>query len=138
MEINFFRAEIFNWGLFFQNIYESLGTKAYFFKRKKLIFIFLIFFTNFWKKISDFLKKVRNYSAVYRAKFYYKLGFFGNFSHTLGTLGVVENCETIQKLHLVVCGNGHIFFVLNPGFWQIDVFTKYGCFNASKWPQIIV
>ena len=24
----FFRAEILNWGLFFQNIYESLGTKA--------------------------------------------------------------------------------------------------------------
>ena len=24
----------------------------------------------------------------------------------------------------------------NPFFWQIWVFTKYGCFNAPKWPQM--
>ena len=113
-----------------------MGTKAYFFKRKKLIFIFLLFFTNFWKKISHFLKKLRNYSAAYRAKFYYMIGFFGNFPHTLGTLGVVENCKTIQKLHPVVCVSGRIIFSLKLGFWQIGVFTKYGCFNPSKWPQM--
>ena len=33
-EIDIFRAEILNWGIFFQNMYESLGTKAYFFKGK--------------------------------------------------------------------------------------------------------
>ena len=70
----------------------------------------------FEKKISNFLKKVRNYSAAYRAKFYYMIGFFGNFPHTLGTLGVVENCKTIQKLHPVVCVSGRIIFSLKLGF----------------------
>ena len=66
--------------------------------------------------MSNFLKKVPSYVPVSTAKFYYRIRIFGNFPQLLGTLGVVENCETIQKLHLVVCGNGHIFFVLNPGF----------------------
>ena len=62
--------------------------------------------------------------------------FFGNFPHLVGTLGGVENCETIQKLHLVVCGSVRLFFFLKPGFGRIGVFTKYGCFYASKWPQM--
>ena len=62
--------------------------------------------------------------------------FFGNFPPLVGTLGGVENCETITKLHLVVCVSGRIIFFLKPGFWQIGFFTKYGCFSASKWPQM--
>ena len=41
-----------------------------------------------------------------------------------------------RKLHPVVCVNGRIIFFLKLGFWQIGVFTKYGCFNPSKWPQM--
>ena len=62
--------------------------------------------------------------------------FFDNFPHILGTLGCVENCETIQKLHLVVCEILCVIFFLKPGFGRIGVFTKYGCFYASKWPQM--
>ena len=51
-------------------------------------------------------------------------------------LGFMENCETIQKLHLVVCATLTVIFFLKPGFWQIGVFTRYGCFYASKWPQM--
>ena len=51
-------------------------------------------------------------------------------------LGFMENCETIQKLHQVACGSDCIFFFLKPGFGRIGVFTKYGCFYASKWPQM--
>ena len=62
--------------------------------------------------------------------------FFGNFPHMVGTLEGVENCETIRKLHPVVCETPCVIFFLKPVFWQIGVFTKYGCFNAPKWPQI--
>ena len=41
-----------------------------------------------------------------------------------------------RKLHPVVCVSGRIIFFLKLGFWQIGVFTKYGCFNPSKWPQM--
>ena len=41
-----------------------------------------------------------------------------------------------RKLHPVVCVSGRIIFFLKLGFWQIGVFTKYGCFNASKCPQM--
>ena len=51
-------------------------------------------------------------------------------------LGFMENCETIQKLHQVVCVTLTVIFFLKLGFWQIGVFTKYGCFNPSKWPQM--
>ena len=51
-------------------------------------------------------------------------------------LGFMENCETIQKLHLVVCATLTVIFFLKPGFGRIGVFTKYGCFYASKWPQM--
>ena len=51
-------------------------------------------------------------------------------------LGFMENCETIEKLHLVVCGTYCMIFFLKPGFWQIGIFTKYRCFNAPKWPQM--
>ena len=46
----------------------------------------------------------------------------------------LENCETIQKLHMLVCGSDCIKYVLKPGFWLIGVFTIQ-C-NASKWPQM--
>ena len=62
--------------------------------------------------------------------------FFGNFPHTLGTLGCVENCQNLIKLHPVVCGSLRMNFFLEPGFWQYCVFTKYRCCNASKWPQM--
>ena len=61
---------------------------------------------------------------------------FGNFPHTLGTLGCVENCQNLIKLHPVVCGSLRMNFFLEPGFWQYCVFTKYRCCNASKWPQM--
>ena len=61
--------------------------------------------------------------------------FFGNFPHLVGTLGGVENCETIEKLHLVVCGTYCMIFFLKPGFWPIGIFAKYCCFNAPKRPQ---
>ena len=60
-EINIFRAEILNWGIFFQNIYESLGTKAYFFKRKKIDFLFFDIFYEFLKKNLIFWK---NYAII--------------------------------------------------------------------------
>ena len=94
------------------------------------------FFTVFWRKKSHFLKKLNFHTVLSTAKFCYRIRFFGNFPHLLGTLGGVENCETIKKLHLVVCGNECIIFFLKPGFWQIGFFTKYGCFYASKWPQM--
>ena len=62
--------------------------------------------------------------------------FFGNFPHMVGTLEGVENCETIRKLHPVVCETLCVIFFLKPGFWQIGIFTKYHYFNAPKWPQI--
>ena len=61
---------------------------------------------------------------------------FGNFPHTLGTLGCVENCQNFIKLHQVGCGNLQRNFFLRPGFWLIGGFTKYRCCNASKWPQM--
>ena len=48
----------------------------------------------------------------------------------------MENCRTFRKLHPVVCVSGRIIFSQKLGFWQIGVFTKYGCFNPSKWPQM--
>ena len=45
--------------------------------------------------------------------------FFGNFPHMVGTLGGVENCETIRKLHLVVCVNGRINFCLLKFSWNL-------------------
>ena len=94
------------------------------------------FFTIFWRKKSHFRKKLHKYSAVYTAKFYHRIRFFGNFPHLVATLRGVENCETIQKLHLVVCGNPCMKIFWKPWFWQIEVFTRYRCFNASKWPQM--
>ena len=41
---------------------------------------------------------------------------FLDFPHLLGTLGGVENCETIRKLHPVVCETLCVIFFLKPGF----------------------
>ena len=62
--------------------------------------------------------------------------FFGIFPHLLGTLGGVEKCQTIRKLHLVVWDFLCVIFSLKLGFWQIDVFTKYCCCKSSKRPQM--
>ena len=51
-------------------------------------------------------------------------------------LGLMENCETIKKMHLVVCGNPCMNLSQKSVFWQIGIFTKYSCFNAPKWPQM--
>ena len=64
------------------------------------------------------------------------IGFFDNFPQGPNIFAFVENCRTFQKLHPVVCVSGGIIFLLKLGFWQIGVFTKYGCFYASKWPQM--
>ena len=53
---------------------------------------------------------VSEFSHTSTAKFYYRIIIFGNFPHTLGMSGCVENCQTVQKLHLVVCGNVQLFF----------------------------
>ena len=45
------------------------------------------------------------HTRVSTAKFYKGIRVFGNFPQTVGMLGLVENCETMQKMHLVVCGN---------------------------------
>ena len=100
-----------------------MGTKAYFFKRKKLIFIFLLFFTNFWRKKSHFLKKLRNYSAAYRAKFYYMIGFFDNFPQGPNIFAFVENCRTFQKLNPVVCINGRIILFPETQFFDKLAFS---------------
>ena len=65
---------------------------------------------------SEILKKISKSSAVFPAKFYYRIRFFSNFPHTLGILGCVENCETFTKLHGVGWKNGNVKFVPRPGF----------------------
>ena len=54
----------------------------------------------------------------------------------LGMLAFMENSETIENLHLVACVNRGLNLSPKSIFWQIGVFTKYRCFNASKWPQM--
>ena len=84
-------------------------------KKIKKFSIFVYIFHDFLKKkVSHFLKKIQFYTST--AKFYKRIRFFGNFPHLVGTLQGVENCETIQKLHLVACGIGCIIFFLKPGF----------------------
>ena len=61
---------------------------------------------------------------------------FCNFPYTLGTLGCMENCKNSVKLHQVGSGSGHVISILEPGFDNICVLTKYRCCNASKWPQM--
>ena len=48
----------------------------------------------------------------------------------------MENCKNSVKLHQVGCGSGHVISILEPGFDNICVLTKYRCCNASKWPQM--
>ena len=49
---------------------------------------------------------------------------------------VLEKSENHQKFTQVCCVNGDSKFFLRSGFWQIGVFTKYLCCNASKWLQM--
>ena len=90
---------------------ESLGKNVYFLDRKDIFIIFFCIFYNFLKIKSYFLKKIQFYTTDYTAKFYYRIRFFGNFPQTLGMLGFMENCETTQKLHEVVCEIGSIYFL---------------------------
>ena len=110
--------------------------KSIFMKGKELFFRIFWIFHHFLRNKSHFLKKLQFYTKSFTAKFCYMIRFFGNFPHILGTLRGVENCETIQKLHLVVCETLCVNFFLRPGFWLIGGFTKYRCCNASKWPQM--
>ena len=50
--------------------------------------------------------------------------FFGNFPHTLGTLGCVENCQNFIKLHQVGCGNLQRNFFVKP-FINRNKFYKW-------------
>ena len=66
-------------------------------------------------------------------KFTIGLGFFGNFPHLVGTLTGVENCETIQKLHQVVCGNDCIIFFLKsrPIYVNVDLLYIWVSFSRT-------
>ena len=47
--------------------------------------------------------------------------FFGNFPETMGMSWSLENCETIQKLYQVVCGNDCIIFFLKSRLIYVNV-----------------
>ena len=100
----------------------------------------------FWKKISHFLKKVWQFSHASTAKFCYMIRFFGNFPETLGMSGSLENWETIQKLHQVVCGSSCIIFFLKsrPIYVNVDspnlgfpYINFLGGYQLKKTPRII-
>ena len=68
------------------------------------------------------MKKLHFHTRVSTAKFYKGIRVFGNFPQTVGMLGLVENCETMQKMHLVVCGNPcmKMFCVSRPIYVNVD------------------
>ena len=59
---------------------------------------------------------------------------FDNFPHSLDIPGCVENSETAPFLHRFACVS---LGIKKPRFTTFGIFTKYRCFNASKWPQML-
>ena len=100
-----------------KNIYQTIHSTSFIFIFFGIFTIFFVFFPIFLKIESHFWKKkIHFYTLASTAKFYSRISFFGNFPQTLGMLGFMENCETFEKLHLVVCGSDCMIFFLKSGF----------------------
>ena len=89
--------------------------ELYFFQKKYFFSIFFYFLEGFEKKIGNsekiillFKESPRPPGAIFE--------WFGIFPHLLGTLGGVEKCQTIQKLHLVVWDFLCVIFFLKLDF----------------------
>ena len=131
-----------NWSKFgklFFLIYLKKNGKAYIVVDWFLIFvqccsISCIFFYNFWKFKSDFLK---NYTTIYTAKCHYIYGIrflggqFCTPSWHLCGCGKLRNHQKITPGGL--CRWAKKCF-LKPGFWQFSIFTKCSCCNLPKLP----
>ena len=62
---------------------------------------------------------------------------FDNFPHSLDIPGCVENSETAPFLHRFACVSLGMKKLTKHRFTTFGVFTKYHCFNAFKWSQMI-
>ena len=110
--------------LFLENMYHSLGTNLYIFKRKKYFFYFFVFFTICWKMKPHILKKITTIFWQLRRLPDATFDWFLNFPMTMTYPWLLENCETNQNLHLVVCVIVRLFFFLKSRFWWYCNFTK--------------
>ena len=104
---------------------------------RKIIFLFFNIKTKkiWWK--SQPAKKVLKSSQTYTAKLYYKNVTFFNFPYITDIQLGMENSKTAQILHHFACVSLGIKKTMKPRFTTFGIFTKYRCFNASKWPQML-
>ena len=102
--------------------------KIYIKQYTSVIFIFLEFllffciFTDFLKIQIPFCEK----NTLLHTRLHRPPGaifeWFCNFPYLSTCLGCMENCQTFQKLHLVVFGNANVKLVLKP----VYIFTNLG------------
>jgi len=98
---------------------------------------FFSIFYDFLKKITRFCEKITLHFSRFHSQILLNNYRFWDFSQVIlhiFNLGKIRKVRKVAPFHL--CKRLIFFLRKTCFFWQIDIFTKYRCFNASKWPKM--
>ena len=106
------------------------------FLKEKINFRFFNIFYKFLKKNISFSEKITQLFCRLQSEILLHDRVFWQFSIRTQYICLYGKLSNVPKIAPSGLCKWQNHFFLKLVFWQIGVFTKYGCFNPSKWPQM--